>query len=350
MSARNASPPALADDHDSPWKDALELYFPQALALLTPDLYSLIDGSVPVEFLDKELQAILASGSHGRSRRLADKLGQVRLREGGDALLLIHVEVQGRLSGPVALRDFSGRMMEYQMLIRMSFRHRHGGTGHRPRVYSLGILINQPCRQAGRPVNTHLEYQDDFLGQTLRFTFPVVELAQWRDRWDELDRLASSNPFAVIIMAQLRANQYRDKSGRLAPLIDLVRRLYGYGHDRDQVARLLRLVEWMISLPPGLETDYLQAVQRLEQERKMSYVTIAERYGIKKGMEQGLAKGRVEGRVEGQADLLLRQILRKFETVPDEVVQRIQSAADAQLETWALNILDADTLDDVFRD
>lgn len=47
----------VADDHDSPWKEALELYFPQALALLASDLHAAIDWAVPIMFLDKELQA-----------------------------------------------------------------------------------------------------------------------------------------------------------------------------------------------------------------------------------------------------------------------------------------------------
>jgi len=100
MSARNASP---NDDHDSPWKEALELYFSEALALLAPDLHAIIDWLVPVEFLDKELQAVLRASTPGQGRRHADKLVRVRLLGGTNALLLVHVEVQGRLSGPQGL-------------------------------------------------------------------------------------------------------------------------------------------------------------------------------------------------------------------------------------------------------
>ncbi|MFT0534026.1 hypothetical protein ACMHYJ_14530 [Castellaniella hirudinis] len=89
---------STADDHDSPWKLALELYFPQALALLAPALHQAIDWTVPPEFLDKELQAIAWPGKKGR--RLVDKLAQVRLRDGTRAWLLIHVEVEHRLDGP----------------------------------------------------------------------------------------------------------------------------------------------------------------------------------------------------------------------------------------------------------
>lgn len=86
----------------------------------------------------------------------------------------------------------------------------------------------------------------------------------------------------------------------------------------------------------------------------MSYVTIAERLytqrGLEQGLERGLEQGLEQGRVKGQADLLLRQVQRRFGAVDADVVQRIHSASMDELETWSLNILDAATLDDVFRD
>lgn len=203
-----------------------------------------------------------------------------------------------------------------------------------------------------------LSYQDRFLDQQTQFTFPIVELETWRARWDELDRLALTNPFAVLMMAQLQASGHPDKTARLAPLISLTRRLYGYGYTRDQIGQLLRLVEWVIGLPPELEQDYLLAAQQLDQEHKMSYITIAERHGMAKGEEQGLQKGLQEGLEKGlqvglqtgQAALLLRQVQRRFGPLPDDITQRILTAKAAQLETWSLNFVDATELEDVFRD
>lgn len=55
-------------------------------------------------------------------------------------------------------------------------------------------------------------------------------------------------------------------------------------------------------------------------------------------------------KLEGQADLLLRQIERRFGAVPDAVTQRIHDADESALTLWSLNVLDAATLDEVFRD
>jgi hypothetical protein len=217
----SASPKSrvVADDHDSPWKEALELYFPQALALLASDLHAAIDWAAPIVFLDKELQAVLRASAPGGGRRYADKLVRVQLVDGNEALLLVHVEVQGRLSGPKAMRIFGWRMLEYQVLICQRERRR-GKMLLPPRVYSLGILIDQPPHEASTRSATTLTYRDDFLLQQTRFTFPIVELEVWRDRWGELDALAPVNPFAVLIMAQLQATGHPDKSTRLAPLLD----------------------------------------------------------------------------------------------------------------------------------
>lgn len=53
---------------------------------------------------------------------------------------------------------------------------------------------------------------------------------------------------------------------------------------------------------------------------------------------------------EGQADLLLRQIERRFGAVPDVVTQRIHDATESELTLWSLNFVDAATLDEVFHD
>ncbi|SIT71378.1 hypothetical protein SAMN05216526_1543 [Ectothiorhodosinus mongolicus] len=53
-------------DHDSPWKEALEVYFEPFMALLFPSVHAQVDWAQPVEFLDKELQALDGDAEQGR--------------------------------------------------------------------------------------------------------------------------------------------------------------------------------------------------------------------------------------------------------------------------------------------
>ncbi|MFT0534148.1 hypothetical protein ACMHYJ_15150, partial [Castellaniella hirudinis] len=152
-------------------------------------------------------------------------------------------------------------------------------------------------------------------------------------------------PFAVVVMAQLQANGHRDKRTRLGPKFQLVRRLQHYGYDPVVAMQVYRLIEWMIALPEDLEADFLQTVETLTKENEMTYVTLIERAGHARGHAEGLA----EGSVEGQAKTLLLLVQRRFGPQPDAIVQRIQAATAAQLETWVLNFVDATELDDVFR-
>lgn len=83
-------------------------------------------------------------------------------------------------------------------------------------------------------------------------------------------------------------------------------------------------------------------------ENLEQWVQNVEDRGVAKGRTEGRVVGRTEGRTEGEAILLQRQLTRRFGTLPDDIQHRIQTATSAQLETWSLNILDADTLDEVF--
>ena len=76
--------------------------------------------------------------------------------------------------------------------------------------------------------------------------------------------------------------------------------------------------------------------------------------GIAKGLAQGLAQGReegrVEGRVEGRASILNRQLEGRFGRLPSTVRERVRSATVQELDSWADSVLDAPTLEAVFRD
>ncbi len=56
-----------------------------------------------------------------------------------------------------------------------------------------------------------------------------------------------------------------------------------------------------------------------------------------------------EGRAEGSASLLLRQLGRRFGRLPAPVRDRVRAATADDLEAWAMAVLDAGSLDAVFK-
>jgi len=132
------SHPRQRDDLDSPWKEALEHFLEWFLALCFPDVHAAIDWGRGYQSLDKELQQIVRDARLGK--RLADKLFKVWRKDGKEAWLLIHIEVQGRPE-----RAFPERMFVYSYRIYDLYR--------KP-VVSLAVLCDE--QTAWRP--SHFEY------------------------------------------------------------------------------------------------------------------------------------------------------------------------------------------------
>jgi hypothetical protein len=66
-----------------------------------------------------------------------------------------------------------------------------------------------------------------------------------------------------------------------------------------------------------------------------------EQQGIEKGIEKGISKG--------EALLLQRLLARRFGPLPSDLVARIGAATTEQLEGWGDRILEATSLEEVFR-
>jgi hypothetical protein len=316
-----------ASDYDGAWKDALDAYFPQFMALLWPSLNAQIDWVHKPVFLDKELQAVMRSAKRGR--RHVDKLVSLRLLCGRTTLVLIHVEIQARQDA-----EFPARMFMYHIRLREKYPDRP--------VVSMAVLTE---RTHGPP---QLSYAYRHWGCSLSFTFPAIHLESWYERMQELILMAPTNPFAVVVLAQLEANTARDGPARLASKTELMRRLYYWRFSRDNVIQLFRIIDAMMALPEALEPAFEQAISQLEEETQMTYVTSVERVRLKREREQGIQIGREEGREEGSVKLLAAQLTRKFGATPDWAQVRLAEADEATLNRWALQVLDAQRIEDVF--
>lgn len=121
MSGEEANPES---DFDGPWKEALDRYLEDALAFFFPVAHTAIDWSRGFESLDTELQLVIPEGE--RAAQAVDKLIRVALRDGDDAWLLVHLEVQSQQE-----RAFEQRMFRY---------HTRLYDAHRREVVSLAIL------------------------------------------------------------------------------------------------------------------------------------------------------------------------------------------------------------------
>ena len=205
----------------------------------------LIDWRRPPEFLDKEFQQIAQETETGR--RFADQLMKVKRKRGKDLWLLLHTEVQAAREA-----QFSERMFLYNLRIFDIFR--------RPAI-SLAILCD--ANASWRPN----EYGFDYPDTALSFQFGMVKLLDYKDLWEALE--ASNNPFAVVVMTHLKAQETKkDKQSRKEWKLRLIRRLYEKGYNRDDIVNLFRFIDWMMVLPKGLDRSFWDRAENLRGGEK----------------------------------------------------------------------------------
>jgi hypothetical protein len=252
-------------DFDSPWKEALELYFRAFLALFYPHIHADIYWSRDYVFLDKELQKSVPKA--GRGRLYVDKLVKVWRKNGREAWVLIHIEVQAQREA-----GFPRRMYRYNTRLT----ERYNRT-----VVSLAVLADDDPNW--RPDH----FETELWGWSVRMGWPALKLLDYADRVAELE--GSQNPFAKVVLAHLKTLETRgDPAGRRTWKLRLVRGLYERGFSKEDVRQLFHVIDWLMELPSPVQQRFEQELHEYEEGRRMPYVTSIERSGMRKLIEDAL--------------------------------------------------------------
>jgi len=228
---------------------------------------------------------------------------------------LVHIETQAKRQP-----DFARRMFKY-------FARLHEKYG--VPVYPIAVLSYDTPRRP-EPDRYGVAFPD---WEVLAFSFRTVQLNRlnWRDY------LGNHNPVASALMAKMAIDP-KDRPRVKAECLRLLVTL-----KLDPARR--RFISGFIDTYLRLRQEELQVFDHLitteflptEQEQAMELTTSWKEEGIQLGIQQG------------ESRLLKRQLLRRFQTLPDEVQARIETASPEQLGQWADNILEATTLDEVFK-
>jgi len=322
------------DDYDTPWKDAVTKYFPEFMAFYFPEAHRQIDWSKGYTFLDQELAQVVRDAELGK--RILDKLVQVVTHQGDERWVYIHIEIQGQHDA-----DFPERIFTYNYRLYDKYR--------RP-IASLVVLADD--RKNWKPHSFGYE----LFGSKHYLEFPTVKLLDYQPQTEAL--LEDPNPFALVTAAHLLTQQTQgDDQQRLAAKWRLAKLLYARNWSKQRIIDLFSVIDWMMRLPEELQNQLWQEIEQFERNCAMPYITSVERIGIEKGIQQGMQLGLQEGHQQGHQQgrheeathMLLRQITRRFGPPSAETQARLKAATLEQLEQWADNILDAVTLEDVFK-
>ncbi|ASF48094.1 DUF4351 domain-containing protein [Methylovulum psychrotolerans] len=316
-------------DHDRLFKELLTIFFTDFIALFRPELHTWLEPD-SVAFLDKEIFTDILDGD----RHEADLVATVRCK-GEPACFLVHIETQAKRQP-----DFARRMFKYFARLH----EKHGLP-----VYPIAVLsYDTPCTP--EPDRYGVAFPD---GEVLAFRFRTVQL----NRLDWRDYLGSHNPVASALMAKMAIepkDRPRVKAECLRLLVTLrldparSRFISGF---IDTYLRLQR--EELPIFDHLIHTEFLPTEQEQAMELTTSWkeegIQIGIQQGIEQGIERGMEQGLKQGFHQGEYHALKRLLTRRFQTLPDDVLARIEAAPQEQLEQWLDNTLDAATLEDVFR-
>ncbi len=271
-------------DYDSPWKEALDVFFEAFLKLFFPEAHADIDWGRPCESLDKELQQIAPEAEIGR--RYVDKLVKVWLKSGEEQWVLIHVEVQMTDEA-----DFPWRMYVYNCRIFVMYNRE---------VASFAVLgDDNPTWRPNR-------FGYGRWGVTIELEYPVVKLLDYVARRQELEQ--SANPFATVVLAHLDAQETREDLGqRKDRKFRLVRGLLERGWDAEQVRQLFRVVDWLMELPRDLKIEFCEQVTQYEEEKRMPFTNTFEEVAMERGRLEDI-KTVLEARFPDASSQLMSEI------------------------------------------
>ena len=201
--------------------------------------------------------------------------------------------------------------------------------------------------------------------------------ARWTDSPEILDLIQT--PPAALLPFQPRLRFWLLDEGAFQPeyldgLQKLMAAIFRMEHNQDiaavkQAIRYLgemvarapaktridrAVMQWMrwrlANKMPGLELPELEDILVKGTEMLETNVDAWRAKAVAEGVLLGLREGRQEGRHEGEANLLARQLHKRFGPLSAEARARLDTADSALLALWAERVLDAASLDEVFAE
>ena len=105
------------------------------------------------------------------------------------------------------------------------------------------------------------------------------------------------------------------------------RALFRLGYRPEELRTLIRLLDHLLRLTPGLQEMARATMRQIEREETgmETLITSFEELAREEGVQEGLVKGRQEGLVEGQRDLVLRLLTHKLGALDEALRVRVAS-------------------------
>jgi len=264
----------------------------------------------------------------------SDMLYSVRLAGGASAFVYLLFEHKSRPDRFVALQ-----LLRYMLEIWELHRRQHKADRLLPII--IPIVVYHGRRR--RPI-VRLADLVDLPDAGLKGYLPDFDQAFY-DFSPDSDEEIKGNILLRLTLTCLRAKNNPTAERHVN---EIFRMLSALGDDATSLRWLTTIAGYVFqTMDIDHKVMHNIVTKSLESGKEAAVMTLAERL-----RSEGRVEGRVEGEVLGKHAVLRRQIARRFgEGILDLLMQeRLRAATAEQLDLWADRILDARTIEEVFRD
>jgi hypothetical protein len=139
---------------------------------------------------------------------------------------------------------------------------------------------------------------------------------------------ASSNPFAIIVMAHLKTKATTGKMPQREQWKwKLIRGLYEKEFEREQIIKLFEIIDNMMTLSTKLQSSLENKIKQFEEERTMPLISNMELRGIERGKEIG----KEIGALQKSRDAIKTVLTVRFGQISSEIEEMIDKITNLAL-------------------
>ncbi|WP_413058334.1 Rpn family recombination-promoting nuclease/putative transposase [Sporosarcina sp. 179-K 3D1 HS] len=294
----------------------IEELFGDFLLFFAPELYGHIDFGKKPDFLDKELFQEVMDKKKGR--RFADQLAKVRLKNGTEQWILIHVEIQSRKE-----QEFPERMFRYFYRIYDRYQEK---------IVAIAVHTS-PSNNA---VPEHFTY--NYFDTQLHYSYRNYRTESYAD--DELEQ--SDNLFSKVILASKVLHQTKDENHqRYLFKRKLMRELFrNPNYSRTAVQAVFHFIDYLLQLPEAYTkqlSEEFRPIIREETElmelynRENASPTIKNAFDLEleRGIEQGIERGIEQGLEQGVKKVVLEMLKKGLAT---DLIMEVTHLEESEIE------------------
>ncbi len=228
--------------YDKSWKEIVTNLFEPFVQFFMPDLYPYVDWSVPAVSLEQELNSQI---NLEKGKRIADKLMRVKLLNGEEKWVSVHIEFQTSSE-----ENIGERMYEYYRLIY----DKYGKE-----IIAMVIYTGE---RIPKKYNHHVH---SFFGTRIIYEFNTYSVIQQA----EAELIASKNPFSVVVLANLYVLQTKNDGQRR---YEFKKQVYQLAHNRgwsfEEITKTLIFVEGLMLLEPELGKQFYAEIYQSSQKNE----------------------------------------------------------------------------------